>query len=69
MNEITEANKSKIYSDLEAELRGIESDVRNIANISSSLSEFNHPFISQVGGELTRAIQKLKERVDNNMIN
>jgi len=69
MNEITEANKSKIYSDLEAELKGIEAEVRNIANIANSLSDFNHPVIVQVGGELTRAIQKLKERVDNNMIN
>lgn len=68
MNEITEANKSKIYSDLEAELRGIESEVRNIDSIANSLAEFNHPVIAQVGGELTRAIRKLKERVDNNII-
>jgi DNA repair exonuclease SbcCD ATPase subunit len=68
MNEITEANKSKIYSDLEAELKGIESEVRNISSIADSLSGFNHPVVIQVAGELTRAIQKLKDRVDNNMI-
>lgn len=68
MNEITESNKGKIYADLEAELRGIESEVRNIDNIANTLSEFNHPVIAQVGGELTRAIRKLKERVDNNLI-
>jgi DNA repair exonuclease SbcCD ATPase subunit len=68
MNEITEANKSKIYGDLEAELKGIESEVRNISNIANSLSGFNHPVVIQVAGELTRAIQKLKDRVDNNMI-
>ena len=68
MNEITEANKSKIYDDLEAELRAIEAEVRNIDSISNTLSGFNHPVIAQVGGELTRAIKKLKERVDNNLI-
>ena len=68
MNEITESNKSKIYGDLEAELKGIESEVRNISNIANSLSGFNHPVVIQVAGELTRAIQKLKDRVDNNMI-
>ena len=68
MNEITEVNKSKIYGDLEAELKGIESEVRNISNIANSLSGFNHPVVIQVAGELTRAIQKLKDRVDNNMI-
>jgi DNA repair exonuclease SbcCD ATPase subunit len=67
MNEITEANKSKIYGDLEAELKGIESEVRNISSIANSLSGFNHPVVIQVAGELTRAIQKLKDRVDNNM--
>ncbi|NBX59895.1 MAG: hypothetical protein EBT62_05445 [Opitutaceae bacterium] len=68
MNEITESNKSKIYGDLEVELKGIESEVRNISNIANSLSGFNHPVVIQVAGELTRAIQKLKDRVDNNMI-
>jgi chromosome segregation ATPase len=68
MNEITESNKSKIYSDLEAELKGIESEVRNISSIADSLSGFNHPVVIQVASELTRAIQKLKDRVDNNMI-
>ena len=67
MSEITEANKSKIYADLEAELKGIESEVRNISSIADSLSGFNHPVVIQVAGELTRAIQKLTDRVDNNM--
>lgn len=69
MNEITEANKSKIYADLEAELRGIEAEIRNIDGIANTLTDFNHPVIAQVGSELTRAIHKLKERIDNNMIN
>jgi chromosome segregation ATPase len=68
MNEITELNKSKIYSDLEAELRAIEAEVRNIDSIANTLTDFNHPVIAQVGGELTRAISKLKDRVDNNLI-
>ena len=68
MNEITEANKSKIYADLEAELKGIEAEVRNIDSIANTLLDFNHPVVIQVAGELTRAIHKLKDRVDNNMI-
>jgi DNA repair exonuclease SbcCD ATPase subunit len=67
MNEITEANKSKIYADLESELRGIEAEVRNISGIADALTGFNHPVVIQVASELTRAIQKLKDRVDNNM--
>jgi len=67
MNEITEANKSKIYDDLEAELKGIEAEVRNIDGIANTLSGFNHPVVIQVAGELTRAIHKLRERVDNNL--
>ena len=69
INEIAENNKSKIYSDLENELRGIESDIRDIDSIAGSLAGFNHPVVIQVGGELTRAIKKLRERVDNNIIN
>jgi chromosome segregation ATPase len=69
INEIAESNKSKIYSDLENELRGIESDIRDIDSIANSLTGFNHPVVTQVGGELTRAIKKLRERVDNNIIN
>ena len=69
INEIAESNKSKIYSDLENELRGIESDIRDIDSIANSLADFNHPVVLQVGGELTRAIKKLRERVDNNIIN
>jgi chromosome segregation ATPase len=69
INEIAETNKSKIYSDLENELRGIESDIRDIDSIANSLATFNHPVVLQVGGELTRAIKKLRERVDNNIIN
>ena len=69
INEIAETNKSKIYSDLENELRGIESDIRDIDTIANSLSDFNHPVIVQIGGRLTSAIKKLRERVDNNIIN
>lgn len=67
VNELVEASKSKIYSDLESELRAIESEVRNIDSIVNTLSDFNHPVVAQVAGELTRAIHKLKDRVDNNM--
>jgi chromosome segregation ATPase len=69
MNEITESNKSKIYADLENELRGIESDVRELDKMANSLYEFNHPFITQVGDSLIKSLKKLKERVDNNIIN
>lgn len=68
INEIAETNKSKIYSDLENELRGIESDIRDIDTITNSLASFNHPIVIKVAGELTRAIHKLKDRIDNNMI-
>jgi hypothetical protein len=68
VNDLVESNKSKIYSDLETELRGIEIEVRNIDSIANTLADFNHPVVSQVGGELTRAIRKLKDRVDNNII-
>jgi len=68
MNDITESNKSKIYADLENELRGIESDVRELDKMANSLYEFNHPFITQVGDSLIKSLKKLKERVDNNMI-
>jgi chromosome segregation ATPase len=79
MNEITEANKNKIYSDLEAELRGIESDVRDIDTITGRLVKFtedrknngyyDEPFVSMVVDDLVNSIKKLRERVDNNMIN
>ena len=68
VNELVESNKSKIYSDLETELRGIESEIRHLDTIASTLNEFNHPVVMQVGGELVRAIGRLKERVDNNLI-
>lgn len=77
MNEITEANKSKIYADLESELRGIESEVRNIDLISNKLVSFSderkasgfedHPFVSHVASDLIKSIKKLKDRVDNNL--
>lgn len=68
VNELVESNKSKIYSDLETELRGIESEIRHLDTIASTLNEFNHPVVIQVGGELVRAISRLKDRVDNNLI-
>ena len=68
INEIAESNKSKIYADLETELKGIESEVTHINNIANTLLNFNHPVVIQVAGELTRAIHKLKDRIDNNMI-
>jgi chromosome segregation ATPase len=66
--EITETTKSKIYADLEAELRGIESDIRNISEITNKLHDFNHPIVIKVFAELSKEINKLRERVDNNMI-
>ena len=39
------------------------SDIRDIDSIANSLASFNHPVVIQVGGELTRAIKKLRERV------
>ena len=79
MNDITEANKSKIYADLENELRGIEVDIRELDRISDSIILFNPPavnsnpvfaeFIRDVYKDLTTSIKKLRERVDNNIIN
>lgn len=68
VNDLVESNKSKIYSDLETELRGIESEIRHLDTIAGTLNEFNHPVVMQVGGELVRAISRLKERVDNNLL-
>jgi len=69
INEIAESNKSKIYSDLENELRGIESDVRELDKMANSLYEFNHPFTTNIGDSLIISLKKLRERVDNNIIN
>ena len=68
VNQLVEASKNKIYSDLETELRGIENDVRHLDTIANTLKDFNHPVVIQVSGELIRAIGKLKERVDNNLL-
>jgi DNA repair exonuclease SbcCD ATPase subunit len=67
MEKLMDASKSKIYQDLEAELKGIENDIRHLDDIASTLNGFNHPVVAQAGGELVRAIQKLRERVDNNL--
>lgn len=74
MNQITEANKSKIYSDLEAELKGIENEIRNIDLLANRLSGLgasilvNHPVVAKIADEIVSSIKILKERVDNNMI-
>ena len=75
MNEITEANKSKIYADLEAELRGIEGEIRDIDLLSNRLSGLeasilvNHPIVAKIADDLVQSIKRLRERVDNNIIN
>ena len=68
VNQLVEASKDKIYSDLETELRGIESEIRHLDTLAKNLNGFNHPVVSQVGSELNRAISRLKERVDNNLL-
>ena len=68
VNQLVESSKNKIYSDLETELRGIESEIRHLDTLVKNLNGFNHPVVAQVGSELTRAISRLKERVDNNLI-
>jgi branched-chain amino acid aminotransferase len=75
MNEITEANKSKIYSDLEAELKGIEGEIRDIDLLANRLSKLepailvNHPIVAKIADDLVLSIKRLRERIDNNMIN
>lgn len=59
-----EDNKRKIYSDLESELKEIESEIKSIHIIIDNLSNFNHPVVIQVATELSRAIHHLKERFD-----
>jgi DNA repair exonuclease SbcCD ATPase subunit len=78
ISQINEVNRNKIYADLEAELKGIESEVRNIDLISNKLFEFSSerkangfeddPFVSHVSNDLMKSIKKLKERVDNNLL-
>ena len=68
VNQLVEASKSKIYSDLENELKGIESDIRRLDDIANTLNGFSHPVVAQAGSELIRAIKQLKDRVDNNLI-
>ena len=74
VNQLVEASKSKIYSDLETELWGIENEIRRIDDISKTLSGLdasimvNHPIVSHISSELTNSIQKLRERVDNNLL-
>jgi DNA repair exonuclease SbcCD ATPase subunit len=74
MAEIIEANKGSIYANLEEELRGMESDIKNIYNLSKTLSQFEslvngHPAVSGIYRNLLDSLDRLKERIDNNMIN
>jgi len=74
MNDITESNKSKIYGDLKAELRGIEGEIRDIDLLASRLTGLeaailvNHPIVAKIADDLVMSIKRLKDRVDNNMI-
>lgn len=75
INQINEANRSKIYADLEAELRGIEGEIRDIDLLANRLAGLeaailvNHPIVAKIADDLVLSIKRLKERVDNNMIN
>ena len=68
-NRLIDESKNKIYNDLENELLGIENDIISIHRIASDLAEFNHPFIEKISKELIFEINKLKNRIDNNIIN
>ncbi|NCU68398.1 MAG: hypothetical protein EBW29_02130, partial [Candidatus Fonsibacter ubiquis] len=78
LNQLLESSKNKIYSDLEAEFKGLESDIRGLDSIATKLLEFSndrknkgfedHPFVSYVGNELLQAISRLRERIDNNLL-
>jgi DNA repair exonuclease SbcCD ATPase subunit len=75
INQINEANRSKIYADLEAELKGIEVEIRDIDLLASRLSGLeasilvNHPIVAKIADDLVLSIKRLRERIDNNMIN
>jgi chromosome segregation ATPase len=66
---LIEESKTKIYNDLESELLGIENDIRNIYKLANDLIEFNHPFVEKKSKEMISEINKLKNRIDNNLIN
>lgn len=66
---LIEESKTKIYNDLETELLGIENDIRNIYKLANDLIEFNHPFVEKKSKEMISEINKLKNRIDNNLIN
>lgn len=78
LSQLLESSKNKIYSDLEAEFKGLESDIRGLDSIATKLLEFSndrknkgfedHPFVSYVGNELLQAISRLRERIDNNLL-
>ena len=74
INQINESNKSKIYADLEAELKGIESNIRDIDLLANRLSNLeaailvNHPIVAKIADDLVSSIKVLRERVDNNLI-
>lgn len=61
--------KTKIYQDLENELRGMEEDINNLYRIANTMKNFNHPIIMEASEELISNIVKLKNRIDNNIIN
>lgn len=69
INKLIEENKTKIYDDLENELIGIESDIRNIYKLANDLKDFNHPFVEKITKELILEVNKLKNRIDNNIMN
>ena len=79
-NLINEKNKSKIYSELENELRGIENEIRNLDSISDKLTKLetgiqatpdtimvNYASLLSISKEIKTSISKLRERVDNNI--
>ncbi len=67
---LIEESKTKIYNDFETvELLGIENDIRNVYKLANDLIEFNHPFVEKKSKEMISEINKLKNRIDNNLIN
>ncbi len=78
ISELVESNRSKIYQDLETELRGIESEIRRIYDTAEALNQINierknkgfrdEPYITHYTDQLLSSISKLKERIDNNLL-
>lgn len=75
VNDLVEVSKSKIYSDIESELKYIENEIRSIDLLATRLSGLeasilvNHPVVAKIAEDLVNSVRNLRERVDNNLIN